>query len=172
MDPLDISYFLSDHYNYTDYPPAASETFQTRCYHQLDELQRLLHLTHRKKIINLAQYRLFIGRRPCLQLTPDLIAQSYQHATVARQLATSILLIFQGTMPLDYPEWVTIYPEFLNPEPQLAHWGTTPASLPNYTTNPVSRSVSEQIPNIEITVTKSIRRVLGPKPRLIRQAMI
>ena len=186
MDPLDICYFLSAGRDYQEQPPTEESEFHDRCYHQLDELQRLLHLIHRKQAIRFDQYRRSVGHRPCLQLTDLLLRQSFSQPKVARAISTSIVMIFQGVMSIDYPDWVTVYPEFLTPTVLTPSPVVSDTRVNNYTTNPLleqttdiqatpiptTESVSVPIPNVDITITKCRRRVLGHRPILRRQGMV
>lgn len=180
-DPLQTPYFIKDEYDYTTTPPTTDDEFQLRCIHQLDELMRLLHLIHHKQSIGIDQYRYQLERRQCIQLSTESIWLSFVSGNFARSIAQTLQLIFQGTMPLGYPDWITIYPEFIEPvilkvidhtlvsvPPEKTNINQCKQDSTSYTTNPISLAT----PNIELTVQKCRSRGLQKRPILTRQAMV
>ena len=86
--------------------------FTNRCLHQLDELMRMLHLIHWKKALRLDQYKLQLGKRHCLRLTPVAICQTFYSSRWANHYAMSIYFVFTGKIDIESLTWVRIYPEF------------------------------------------------------------
>jgi hypothetical protein len=171
-DPLNITYFVSPPYNYRDKSPRTEDEFKLRCRHQLDELSKLLYLIHYQEAIRLDQYRLQLRKRPCLQLSEESIWRSFISVSYARRIAGTLQLIFQGTIPLDYPDWITVYPEFLRPVTNEGESLTFTPPESVVTTNPMTQAEPSPRPNIELTVQKCHTRGLQQRPVLSRQAMI